>query len=165
VVLPVKKLINIQDIGQNFSKKFWQRSLVSGAAIAMLGAVTLPIVTGNGSALAQQISQKVTQQDQTQTRSQPVQMMQAGNFNFPLWVWVIGGVVIVFIFLPQMGWILGLIVVGEILTERRLTTWTTSCPQWRSWLSSGHPRPRMALWLLPLAIWHSQGICNRGSSG
>ncbi|MCE2888864.1 MAG: SPFH domain-containing protein [Pseudanabaena sp.] len=109
----MKKLINIQDIGQNFSKKFWQRSLVSGAAIAMLGAVTLPIVTGNGSALAQQISQKVTQQDQTQTRSQPVQMMQAGNFNFPLWVWVIGGVVIVFIFLPQMGWILGLIVVGE----------------------------------------------------
>ncbi|WP_201321620.1 SPFH domain-containing protein [Pseudanabaena sp. lw0831] len=79
----------------------------------MLSAVTLPVVTGSGSAIAQQISQKVTQQDQTQTRSQPVQMMQAGDLNFPLWVWVIGGVVVVFIFLPQMGWILGLIVVGE----------------------------------------------------
>jgi hypothetical protein len=105
----VKKLINIQDIGQSFSKKFWQRSLVSGAAIAMLGVVSLPAVSGNGSAYAQQISQ----QDTSQTRSQPVQMMQAGDSNFPLWVWVIGGVVVVFIFLPQMGWILGLIVVGE----------------------------------------------------
>jgi len=105
----VKKLINIQDICQSFSKKFWQRSLVSGAAIAMLGAVTLPVISVNGAAIAQQSSQK----DTTQLRSQPVQMMQAGDLNFPLWVWIIGGVVVVFIFLPQVGWILGLIVVGE----------------------------------------------------
>jgi uncharacterized membrane protein YqiK len=103
----VKRLINIQAICQSFSKKFWRRSLVSGAAIAMLSA--LPIVSGNQTAIAQQISQ----QDQTQTRSQPVQMMQVGAPNFPLWVWVIGSVVIVFVFLPQVGWILGLIVVGE----------------------------------------------------
>jgi uncharacterized membrane protein YqiK len=105
----VKKLINIQDICQSFSKKFWQRSLVSGAAIAMLGTVTLPIISGNGSAIAQQISQ----QDTTQTRSQSVQTMQVADLKFPLWVWIIGGVVLVFVFLPQVGWILGLIVIGE----------------------------------------------------
>jgi uncharacterized membrane protein YqiK len=106
-VLHVKKLINIKDICQSFGKKFWQRSLVSGAAIAMLGAVSLPIVSGKETAIAQQISQKDT------ARSQSVQMMQAGDLNFPLWVWVVGGVVVVFIFLPQLGWILGLIVIGE----------------------------------------------------
>jgi uncharacterized membrane protein YqiK len=105
----VKKLINIQDICQSFSRKFWQRSLVSGAAIAMLGTVTLPIISGNGSAIAQQISQ----QDTTQTRSQSVQTMQVADLKFPLWVWIIGGVVVLFIFLPQVGWILGLIVIGE----------------------------------------------------
>ncbi|MEA5480300.1 SPFH domain-containing protein [Pseudanabaena galeata UHCC 0370] len=103
----MKRLIDIQDVFQRFSKKFWQRSLVSGAAIAMLGTVTLPIISSNGAAIAQQISQK----DTTQTR--PVQVMQVGNLNFPIWVWVIGGIVVVFIFLPQMGWILGLIVIGE----------------------------------------------------
>jgi uncharacterized membrane protein YqiK len=106
----VKKLINIQDICQGFGQKFWQRSLVSGAAIAMLGAVaTLPVISGNDAAIAQQISQR----DTTQMRSQPIQAMQAGDLNLPLWVWLIGGVVVVFIFLPQVGWILGLIVVGE----------------------------------------------------
>ncbi len=106
----MKKLIDIQGICQSLGKKFWRRSLVSGAAIAILGAAaTLPAVIGNESAIAQQISQK----DATQMRSQPVQTMQIGDLNFPLWVWVVGGVVIVFIFLPQMGWILGLIVVGE----------------------------------------------------
>ncbi len=80
----------------------------------MLGAVaTLPIISSNESAIAQQISQKILQQNANQTRSQPVQLMQLGDLNFLIWVWIIGGVVVVFIFLPQMGWILGLIVVGE----------------------------------------------------
>lgn len=93
-------------------KKLWQRSLISGAAIAMLSAVTtLPVI-------AQQTSQKVDQKEIipaqiTKVRSQPLLAMQLGDLNLPLWVWIIGGVVVVFVFLPQLGWILGLIVVGE----------------------------------------------------
>jgi len=103
----VKKLVSIKSACHRLGRKFWQRSLVSCATIAMLGAVvTLP-------AIAQQTSQKLGQKEITQTRSQPVQLMQVGDLKFPFWVWAIGGVVVIFIFLPQMGWILGLIVVGE----------------------------------------------------
>ena len=106
----MKKLINIQDIFQKLNKKIWQRSLVSCSAIAILGAsVTLPVLVNNQAAIAQQTSQKQI----TQVRSQPLQAMQVGDLNFPFWIWVIGGVVVMFIFLPQLGWILGLIVVGE----------------------------------------------------
>ena len=93
-------------------KRLWQRSLISGAAIAMLSAVaTLPMT-------AQQTSQKVDQKEIipaqiTKMRSPPLLAIQIGDLNLPLWVWIIGGVVVVFIFLPQLGWILGLIVVGE----------------------------------------------------
>ncbi|WP_055076281.1 SPFH domain-containing protein [Pseudanabaena sp. 'Roaring Creek'] len=76
----------------------------------MLGILGLPTILARDTAIAQSISQK---DNAANTRSQPLQLMQAGELSFPLWVWVIGGVVIVFIFLPQMGWILGLIVVGE----------------------------------------------------
>ena len=79
----------------------------------MLGSVALPVISGNQTAIAQKISQQISQKDTTQTRSPSVQVMQAGDLNLPLWVWIIGGVVIVFIFLPQVGWILGLIVIGE----------------------------------------------------
>ena len=93
-------------------KRLWQRSLISGAAIAMLSTVaTLPMT-------AQQTSQKVDQKEiipaqTTKMRSPPLLAMQIGDLNLPLWIWIIGGVVVVFIFLPQLGWILGLIVVGE----------------------------------------------------
>ena len=93
-------------------KRLWQRSLISGAAIAMLSTVaTLPMT-------AQQTSQKVDQKEIipaqiTKMRSPPLLAMQVGDLNLPLWIWIIGGVVVVFIFLPQLGWILGLIVVGE----------------------------------------------------
>ena len=93
-------------------KRLWQRSLISGAAIAMLSTVaTLPMT-------AQQTSQKVDQKEIipaqiTKMRSPPLLAMQIGDLNLPLWIWIIGGVVVVFIFLPQLGWILGLIVVGE----------------------------------------------------
>lgn len=93
-------------------KRLWQRSLISGAAIAMLSTVaTLPMT-------AQQTSQKVDQKEIipaqiTKMQSPPLLAMQVGDLNLPLWIWIIGGVVVVFIFLPQLGWILGLIVVGE----------------------------------------------------
>jgi uncharacterized membrane protein YqiK len=115
----MKKLINIQGI--------WQRSLVAGVAIAMINgvgeqlAIAQPIFQKISQQISQPVSQKIVQKEITQEQSanvqtnlQPnLQMMQAGDFNFPLWVWAIGGVVVIFIFLPQLGWILGLIVVGE----------------------------------------------------
>ena len=111
----MKKLVSIQDICQDLGKGFWRRSLISGAAIAMLGAgVILPMAIGSKTAIAQQVAQKeILPKDLGQTRSQPLQTMQIGDLNFPFWIWAIGGVVVVFIFLPQMGWILGLIVIGE----------------------------------------------------
>ena len=107
----MKKLINIQSI--------WQRSLFAGVAIAMISsvgdkfAIAQPISQKVSQQISQPVSQKIAQKEITQERSPNLQMMQAGDLSFPLWVWVIGGVVVIFIFLPQLGWILGLIVVGE----------------------------------------------------
>ncbi len=48
-----------------------------------------------------------------QTSTQPeVQKMQVGS-GFPMWVYPIGGIVLIMIFLPNIGWIAGLIVIGE----------------------------------------------------
>jgi hypothetical protein len=115
----MKKLINIQSN--------WQRSLVAGVAIAMINgvgeqlAIAQPVYQKVSQQISHPVAQKIAQKEITQERSaniEPnaqtnIQMMQAGDFNFPLWVWAIGGVVVIFVFLPQLGWILGLIVVGE----------------------------------------------------
>jgi uncharacterized membrane protein YqiK len=115
----VKKLINIQTIFKNFSKeistKFGKRSLVAGTAIAMLStAIVLPNMIDKkaiAQSSIQQISQQIDQKNLTQTA--PIPVTQAGDLNLPSWVWIIGGVIFIFTFVPQMGWILGLIVVGE----------------------------------------------------
>lgn len=55
-----------------------------------------------------------SQTNQQQPKSQEIQLMQADfGFSLPIWIYAIGGVVIIFIFLPKIGWILGLIVIGE----------------------------------------------------
>ena len=45
--------------------------------------------------------------------TQPVQLAQIGGFGLPVWVYLIGGGVLLLIFLPRVGWIAGLIVIGE----------------------------------------------------
>ncbi|MFB2839505.1 SPFH domain-containing protein [Floridanema evergladense] len=54
------------------------------------------------------------QSNQEQPKSQEVQSMQADfGFSLPIWIYAVGGVVVILIFLPNIGWILGLIVIGE----------------------------------------------------
>ncbi len=36
-----------------------------------------------------------------------------GLLSFPAWVYPVGGIVLLFIFLPRIGWVAGLIVIGE----------------------------------------------------
>ena len=62
--------------------------------------------------IAQSDQAQLNQSASRSTESQ-VQLMQVFGFDFPIWVYAIGSIVAVFIFLPQIGWILGLIVVGE----------------------------------------------------
>jgi uncharacterized membrane protein YqiK len=49
----------------------------------------------------------------TQGESSKVQLMQVGGLSLPLWIYVIGIMIVLFTSLPKIGWILGLIVIGE----------------------------------------------------
>ncbi|XWK86571.1 MAG: flotillin family protein [Phormidium sp.] len=54
------------------------------------------------------------QTNQEQSKSEEIQLMQADfGFSLPIWIYAVGGVVVILIFLPKIGWILGLIVIGE----------------------------------------------------
>ena len=44
---------------------------------------------------------------------QPVQIAQIEGLGLPIWVYLIGGGVLLLVFLPRVGWIAGLIVIGE----------------------------------------------------
>jgi uncharacterized membrane protein YqiK len=44
---------------------------------------------------------------------QDVRLLQLGGFSLPIWVYPLGTMLLLVIFLPQIGWIAGLIVVGE----------------------------------------------------
>ncbi len=53
-----------------------------------------------------------------QTNSQPLhqpemQLMQAQVPGLPMWVYPVGTAVLILLFLPKIGWIAGLIVIGE----------------------------------------------------
>jgi len=44
---------------------------------------------------------------------QEMQLMQLSGFSIPIWIYPVGGVILLLIFLPRIGWIAGLIVIGE----------------------------------------------------
>ncbi|MGL5081237.1 MAG: SPFH domain-containing protein [Microcoleaceae cyanobacterium] len=44
---------------------------------------------------------------------QTIQLLQVGGFNLPVWVYPIGAIAVLFLFIPKIGWIAGLIVIGE----------------------------------------------------
>ncbi|MBD1882761.1 SPFH domain-containing protein [Microcoleus vaginatus] len=46
-------------------------------------------------------------------QSQEVQPAQEEGISIPMWIYPVGGIVLIFIFLPKIGWILGLIAIGE----------------------------------------------------
>ncbi|MFB2898824.1 SPFH domain-containing protein [Aerosakkonemataceae cyanobacterium BLCC-F50] len=83
--------------------KFFNKFLPLAASLLVAG-----IPAG---AIASNKPQPINQQ---QPKSEEIQLMQADfGFSLPIWIYAVGGVVIIFIFLPKIGWILGLIVIGE----------------------------------------------------
>jgi uncharacterized membrane protein YqiK len=42
-----------------------------------------------------------------------VRSMQLEGFSLPIWIYPVGSVVVLLLFLPQIGWVAGLIVIGE----------------------------------------------------
>jgi hypothetical protein len=45
--------------------------------------------------------------------SQEVQLAQVEGISIPIWIYPVGGIVLIFIFIPKIGWTLGLIAIGE----------------------------------------------------
>jgi uncharacterized membrane protein YqiK len=84
-------------------KSTFLRRFLPFAASLLTAVMTTGAVASNSQA------QETLQQPQ----AQEIKLVQMGLFNFPVWIYPIGGVVLLFIFLPQIGWIAGLIVIGE----------------------------------------------------
>ncbi len=77
-------------------KKLFVRRLVLPFAAAVLTAGSVGIVS-------------------PPAQAQPVQIAQTipGGLTIPIWAYAIGSTVLILVFLPKIGWILGLIVIGE----------------------------------------------------
>ncbi|MGA9379567.1 MAG: flotillin family protein [Phormidium sp.] len=74
-------------------------------------ATSLLVTSLPAGAIASNNPQPINQQ---QPKTQEIQLMQADfGFSLPMWIYGVGGVVVILIFLPKIGWILGLIVIGE----------------------------------------------------
>ena len=86
----------------------------------LAGTITIAGSTIAGSALAgsaiadnatvQPVS--IAPQAQVRLQAQP-QLMLIPSVGLPFWIYPIGGVILLMIFLPRIGWIAGLIVIGE----------------------------------------------------
>jgi uncharacterized membrane protein YqiK len=84
-------------------KSTFLRRFLPFAASLLTAAVTTGAV----------VSKSQAQETPQQPQAQELKLVQMGLFDFPVWIYPIGGVVLLFIFLPQIGWIAGLIVIGE----------------------------------------------------
>jgi uncharacterized membrane protein YqiK len=84
-------------------KSTFLRRFLPFAASLLTAVMTTGAVASNSQA----------QETPQQPQAQEIKLVQMGLFNFPVWIYPIGGVVLLFIFLPQIGWIAGLIVIGE----------------------------------------------------
>uniref|UniRef100_B8HUE9 Band 7 protein n=1 Tax=Cyanothece sp. (strain PCC 7425 / ATCC 29141) TaxID=395961 RepID=B8HUE9_CYAP4 len=82
------------------SLKLIHRGLVLVASLLAVGGM---ITTAPDSPAQTTFSPEVQQSDQSQSE----------GFSIPIWIYPLGTIVILFIFLPQIGWIAGLIVIGE----------------------------------------------------
>jgi len=80
------------------------------AALSTTGAIAFKSV-------AQLEPQPQSQQAQVHQpplqQAQEIQVTQMGLLSFPAWIYPVGGIVLLFIFLPRIGWVAGLIVIGE----------------------------------------------------
>lgn len=92
----------------NFVRKVFVRKVVSVSASCLALAVT----TGTIAAAATPVQVNPQSAEASQGQAE-VRSMQLEGFSLPFWVYPIGGVVLLLVFLPQIGWIAGLIVIGE----------------------------------------------------
>jgi uncharacterized membrane protein YqiK len=53
------------------------------------------------------------QADPPKLQSQNLALIQVGGFDLPVWLFFLGAVGLVLVFVPKIGWIAGLIVIGE----------------------------------------------------
>ncbi|HEY9300333.1 MAG TPA: flotillin family protein, partial [Phormidium sp.] len=93
----------------NFSRKF-----LPFATSLLVAGITAVAIPQSGSAESKIASTNPYQSSTQQSQSSDIQLVRADlGFSLPIWVYAVGGVVIILIFLPKIGWILGLIVIGE----------------------------------------------------
>jgi uncharacterized membrane protein YqiK len=71
--------------------------------------VSLLAVVATDARVSKSSAQPIAQIPQAQT----VQIMQVGELSLPVWIYPIGAIIMLVIFLPKIGWIAGLIVIGE----------------------------------------------------
>jgi hypothetical protein len=64
---------------------------------------------------AEAISTPAIAQVNAQVNAPSVTIAQTlpGGIEIPMWAYAIGGTVLILVFLPKVGWVLGLIVIGE----------------------------------------------------
>ena len=91
--------------------------LISLISLRKLLPLTLSIVaaTATAQAIAAPPAPSLTSQP---AKSQPasaveLQQMQLPDLSVPVWIYPIGGFILLLVFLPKVGWIAGLIVIGE----------------------------------------------------
>jgi uncharacterized membrane protein YqiK len=72
-------------------------------------AASLLATVATGAVASNSVAQDTSNQAQVQT----VHLAQSAPFRVPIWIYLVGGVVLLLIFLPQIGWVAGLIVIGE----------------------------------------------------
>ena len=95
--------------------------------VLLISSLLAGTITIAGSAIAAETFQQPSIQPQAQSQAQQSQMqlpqmqlaqmqpqlMQIPSLGVPFWIYPIGGVILLMIFLPRIGWVAGLIVVGE----------------------------------------------------
>ncbi len=87
-------------------RRFLPVTLSLLAAATATGAIAAPPVPANVR----------SSEPQVQVQGMPVQnlqLMQVPGFSLPVWIYPVGGVILLLVFLPKIGWIAGLIVIGE----------------------------------------------------
>ena len=85
---------------------------IAGSAIAA-ETFQQPSIQSQAQSQAQPQAQSQAQLPQMQLAQMQPQLMQIPSIGVPFWLYPIGGVILLMIFLPRIGWVAGLIVVGE----------------------------------------------------
>jgi uncharacterized membrane protein YqiK len=91
--------------------------LISLISLRKLLPLTLSILAATATAKAIAAPAPTLNSESAETASvapaSEARLMQLPDLSLPVWIYPVGGLVLVLIFLPKIGWIAGLIVIGE----------------------------------------------------